>query len=146
MITDEIWKDVPSRPGIKVSNKGRVLLSPKTVPMPKGGVRVYTPEPRRGSVARASKTARHQYLKVQCSEHGNMKVHRLVCEAFHGPPPEGKSYVLHLDEDAHNNRPENLRWGSQKENLNAPGFIEYCKGRTGENSPTKKHLAKISRL
>ncbi|UOF79770.1 homing endonuclease [Caudoviricetes sp.] len=138
MITDEIWKDVPSRPGIKVSNKGRVLLSPKTVPMPKGGVRVYTPEPRRGSVARASKTARHQYLKVQCSEHGNMKVHRLVCEAFHGPAPFPGAVVIHIDENALNNEASNLRWGTQKENMNMPGFIEYCRARTGENSPAYK--------
>lgn len=114
MITDEIWKDVPSRPGIKVSNKGRVLLSPKTVPMPNGGVRVYIPEPRRGSVAKASKTARHQYLKVQCSEHGNMKVHRLVCEAFHGPAPFPGAVVIHIDENALNNDASNLRWGTQK--------------------------------
>jgi hypothetical protein len=26
----------------------------------------------------------------------------------------------------------------QKENLSAAGFIEYCRGRTGENSPTIK--------
>lgn len=66
---------------------------------------------------------------------GNMKVHRLVCEAFHGPAPSKRSVVIHLDEDATNNRPENLRWGTQKENLNMPGFIAYCKSRTGENSP-----------
>jgi hypothetical protein len=42
---------------------------------------------------------------------------------------------MHLDENSKNNRPENLAWGTQKENLNAPGFIEYCKGRTGKNNP-----------
>jgi hypothetical protein len=62
----------------------------------------------------------------------------LVCEAFHGPPPEGKPVVIHKDEDAHNNTPENLKWGTQKENLNAPGFIEHCKSRTGENNPYVK--------
>ena len=74
---------------------------------------------------------------------GNIKIHRAVCEAFHGPAPEGKPIVLHLDEDATNNRPENLRWGTQKENLNMPGFIDYCKGRTGEDSPVTKHRRKI---
>jgi len=45
------------------------------------------------------------------------KVHQLVCEAFHGPKPFEKAVVIHIDEDAHNNRPENLMWGTQKENL-----------------------------
>ena len=45
-----------------------------------------------------------------------MFVHRLVCEAFHGPAPEGKPYVLHWDGNPANNQPENLRWGSLKEN------------------------------
>lgn len=74
----------------------------------------------------------------------NYKIHRLVCEAFHGPAPEGKPYVLHADEDATNNRLENISWGSQKENLNASGFIEYCKSRTGDNNPYRKGLIKKS--
>lgn len=75
---------------------------------------------------------------------GNMKIHRLVCEAFHGAPPFAKAVVIHLDENAMNNKPENLRWGTQKENLNMPGFIAYCKTRTKENSPvTKGRMAKF---
>lgn len=66
------------------------------------------------------------------------KVHRLVCEAFNGPPPFQGAVCMHLDEDYRNNRPDNLAWGTQKENLNAPGFIAYCRSRTGENSPTAK--------
>jgi hypothetical protein len=60
-----------------------------------------------------------------------------VCEAFHGEPEKGQ-VCMHLDEDARNNRPENLAWGSQKENLNAPKFLEYCKGRVGDKSPSIK--------
>lgn len=141
---EEKWLPVPSKPEIMVSSLGRIKLPDREMPMPRGGIRTYTPKPTYGVTLKASKTARHTYKGLYNKFFGNLKVHRLVCEAFHGPPPEGKTYVLHLDEDAHNNKPENLRWGSQKENLNAPGFIEYCKGRTGENSPMKKHLAKIS--
>lgn len=71
-------------------------------------------------------------------------MHQLVCEAFHGPKPFDKAVVIHLDEDGLNNRAENLKWGTQKENLNAPGFIEYCRGRVGEDSPTIKHQRKKS--
>ena len=49
---------------------------------------------------------------------------------------------MHLDENARNNKPENLRWGTQKENLNAPGFIAYCKSRTGDNNPYRKGKAR----
>lgn len=66
------------------------------------------------------------------------KVARLVCEAFHGPCTDGAPICIHIDENARNNAPTNLRWGTQKENLNCPGFIAYCKGRTGENSTHAK--------
>jgi len=42
-------------------------------------------------------------------------VHGLVCRAFHGPKPRGKQ-VRHLDGVRANNRPENLQWGTAKEN------------------------------
>lgn len=73
--------------------------------------------------------------------HKTLKVARLVCEAFHGTAPETKPVCMHLDENARNNVPGNLAWGTQKENLNAPGFIAHCHGRTGANSPTFKARA-----
>lgn len=108
--------------------------------MPRGNIRKYKTQPTYGNKCRASKTARHEYMGVFNRKFGNMKIHRLICEAFHGPQPEGKPIVLHLDEDATNNNPENLRWGTQKENLNMPGFIEYCKSRTGDNNPYTKGM------
>ena len=71
---------------------------------------------------------------------GNIKIHRLVCEAFHGIAPFDRAVVLL------NNRPENLRWGTQKENLNMPNFIKYCKSRTGENSPVAKSIKRKLQL
>lgn len=73
-----------------------------------------------------------------------LKVARLVCEAFHGAPQQSDSVCMHRDENSRNNRPENLAWGTQKENLNAPGFLQYCRGRTGENSPTFKAKLKAA--
>jgi hypothetical protein len=138
----EEWRPVPSYLGVTASSFGRIKLPDSTAKMPHGGMREYKTKPIFGTKTKASKTARHEYFGVMSSKFGNLKVHRLVCEAFHGPPPDGKPFVLHADENALNNRPENLSWGSQKENLNASGFIEYCKSRTGENSPTSKGLAK----
>ena len=70
------------------------------------------------------------------------KVARLVCEAFNGEPPFDAAVCMHADENSRNNTPANLKWGTQKENLNAPGFLAYCRSRTGANSPTSKARAK----
>ena len=44
-------------------------------------------------------------------------VHRLVCEAFHGPQPTPKHGVAHNDGNAKNCSMYNLRWATQKENI-----------------------------
>jgi len=141
----EVWLPVPSKPEFMASSLGRIKLPAKIGQMPYGGTRIYDPKPTFGNKTRASKTARHEYMNVCSYRFGNIKVHRVVCEAFHGPAPFPRAVVIHLDEDATNNRAENLRWGTQKENLNAPGFIAYCKARTGENNPFIKGRAKKAR-
>ncbi len=135
---NEIWMPVPSKPGLMASSWGRVILPVREYKMPNGGVGVTRPCPTYGVKTKASKTARHEYMGLANRHFGNMKVHRLVCEAFHGPAPFARAVVIHLDEDATNNQPSNLRWGTQKENLNMPGFVAYCKARTGQNSPVVK--------
>lgn len=122
----EIWKPVPSLPGVLASSLGRILLPPRYRPMPSGGYRIYAPKPVVGSVSRSSKAARHTYRSVYNADLGHIKVHRAVCEAFHGAPPFDGAIVLHLDEDGHNNRPENLKWGTNKENLNMPKYLAWC--------------------
>lgn len=122
----EIWKPVPSQPGILASSLGRILLPPKYAPLRNGGYRFYETKPCFGSISRANKNAKHAYRNYWQRGRGNMKIHQLVCEAFHGPKPFPEAVVIHLDENALNNRPENLKWGTQKENLNMPKFKEYC--------------------
>ncbi len=138
----EEWRDVPSMPTIQASNWGRIRRLKRRGRMPNGGIRTYEANPTYGHITKARKDARHSYRGYYLRGIGNIKVHQAVCEAFHGPKPFPKAVVIHADEDGHNNRPENLRWGTQKENLNAPGFIAYCRSRTGENSPTTKARAR----
>lgn len=137
----EEWRPVPSVPGVIASSLGRVKFPDCTAKMPHGGSREYKTKPVFGTKTKASKTARHEYYGL-VNRGKNYKVHRLVCEAFHGPAPEGRCLVLHADENALNNRCENLSWGTQKENLNVSDFIDYCKSRTGENSPSAKSKSK----
>ncbi len=79
---------------------------------------------------------------VWCFRRKNHKVARLICEAFHGAPPASHAVCMHLNEDARDNRASNLAWGTQKQNLNFPGFLAYCRSRTGENNPHVKGRAK----
>ncbi len=138
----EIWKQVPHKPGIKVSNLGRYWLEPRRCEMPNGGIRQTITAPRLGIKTRASSRARHAYYAVYTKLYGNLKVHRLVCETFHGPPPFRRAVVIHINENSLDNRACNLRWGTQKENLNAPGYIAYCRSRTGNKSAWAKHKRK----
>ena len=132
MSSGEVWRDVPSVPGILVSSEGRVMVTPYRYPMPGGGMRPYGGQPYFGVW---HKTDGQFCVPVKRKTY---KVHLLVAEAFHGPPPFEGAVVMHLDENAANNRSDNLKWGTQKENLNASNFVEYRKNRTGEQSAWTK--------
>lgn len=43
-------------------------------------------------------------------------IHRMVAEAFIGPRPDNKPFVLHWDDDPSNNHVSNLRWGDRRDN------------------------------
>lgn len=129
MNTNETWRTIPSLNFAEASSLGRIRVIPYEAPLPNGGVRTYggTPSYGQWDGSRFIHRLRGKTYKVA----------RLVCEAFNGPAEQGQ-VCMHKDEDSRNNVPDNLAWGSQKENLNAPGFIEYCRTRTGDNSPVRK--------
>jgi hypothetical protein len=134
----EIWRTVPSVPRLLVSSEGRVMYLPYRKPVLNGaGERSYGGQPTFGVW---NKQDGRFIIVVNSSSDGGRrgqthKIHRLVAEAFHGPAPFEGAVVMHNDENAANNRASNLRWGTQKENLNAEGFLDYCRNRTGENNP-----------
>jgi hypothetical protein len=132
---DEQWRVVPSKPDIEASSWGRIKRKSRVGKMPHGGARMYAALPTYGCVRKSNKAASHTYKGYHYRGIGNVKVHRMVCEAFHGSAPAGKPYVLHLDENAHNNRPENLKWGTQKENLNMPKHRQYLAQIRGSRRP-----------
>lgn len=131
MKTKEIWRVVPDVPELLASSLGRLVTVPYVANANSGqGRKQYGGSPTYGQWDGA-RFIHHFRGKT-------FKVARLVCSAFHGTQPIDKPVCMHLDENSRNNTPENLAWGTQKENLNAPGFIEYCKSRIGENNPHTK--------
>lgn len=59
------------------------------------------------------------YLQLSIFADGryrNVRVHRIVCEAWHGPAPSSEHEVAHDDCDKSNNRPDNVSWKTYAEN------------------------------
>lgn len=97
----EEWRDT-QYPGYRVSSLGRVRGVTSSlmvgVRMPSGYLQV---------TITSNRSPTGKQLKAY--------VHRMVCEAFHGPQPEGLE-VRHRDGDNSNNRADNLCWGTRAEN------------------------------
>lgn len=64
------------------------------------------------------------------------RVNRLVCMAYHGPPPTLTCHARHLNGDHQDNRPLNLMWGTAKDNY-ADKKI-YGREATGERNSRAK--------
>lgn len=134
----EVWVKSPSFDFLSVSSWGRLLIDPTEAPLPNGGIRKYVTKPTYGTIQKVKEDYSRYVFTNRKRGINNKKVHQLVCEAFHGAKPTEDSVVMHIDDNPLNNNKDNLRWASQKENLNADKFIEYCKTRLGDLSPRKK--------
>lgn len=116
----EVWKDVPGyERHYQVSSHGRVRSLNRHVR-------------RRGTTTRFAKgrilrqfrnRTEGGYHTVNLRRDGKMEtryVHRLVCEAFHGPCPDGME-ASHADDVRQHNYPHNLSWQTHKENIRLRG-------------------------
>jgi len=106
-LADGEWRPCPGFSDYMVSSGGRVI---RIVRKPGGPVRELKPA-----------SAGSGYLFVVLGNgippQKQRYVHRIVCEAFHGPKPSPMHIVAHNDGDKTNNRADNLRWATQSENL-----------------------------
>ena len=114
MTEQEHWLPVVGYEGLyEVSDQGRVRSLDRCVRARDNGVRLAE-----GRLLNAT-TLRSGHKRVKLSNDTNCKmalVHRLVLEAFIGPAPEGKPLALHNNDIPDDNRIENLRWGSYRDN------------------------------
>lgn len=111
MMDEEVWKWVPGYEGhYAVSNQGRVR-SHKDQTEVTGA----TVMPQRVLKQRLNSNGRPCVNLHMDGEKKTHRVHRLVLEAFTGPPPSGME-ASHLNGDPTDNRFENLMWETHAEN------------------------------
>lgn len=108
----EVWKSIPGYEGIyEVSDLGRVRSLDRIVEHLGGERRV------EGRIRKLTANS-DGYLGVNLCKDGSTRrkrVHRIVLEAFVGPPEDGQE-CCHNNGDPADNRLENLRWGTAVEN------------------------------
>ena len=120
---EEIWKDIPGYGGLyQVSNLGRVRS------FQRNKEKILKPY-----------ITRNGYLLIALYKDKGAKaytVHRLVLSTFNPIENMNQLDVDHINTIRTDNRLENLRWTSRKENCNNPlSKIHYSESRKGENHP-----------
>lgn len=112
----EEWKDIEGYPDYMVSNQGRI----KSLRFGKEKILKLKVDKYGYNIICLYKNKKQKYISV----------HRLVAQTFI-PNTENKLCVDHINTDKLDNRVENLRWCTQKENNNNPLTL-------------KKHIGKLN--
>lgn len=126
----ETWKPIPGWEGYyEVSEAGLIRSVDRKIVTKAGWEQL-----RRGqTLSRHANDAGYLYSMASMeSVQKRIWVHRAVLEAFGSPRPTGK-VCMHIDNDPTNNRAENLKWGTQKEN------IQQCVREGRQHNMNKTH-------
>ena len=119
---NEIWKPIRDYEGLyEVSNLGRIK-------------RLGNDKNRKEKILKPYKN-KLGYLRVTLSKDNKVKymfIHRLVAIAFI-PNPENKPCIDHINAIPSDNRVENLRWATYKENMNNELTKEKLSGENSNN-------------
>lgn len=115
----EIWLPVKDFESIyAISNKGRLKTLQRVVNAGRGLIT----RPEKLWNAQNNNPLNYYTVTLKDALSGKFRhvsIHRLVAEAFL-PNPENKKCVDHINTDRHDNRVENLRWVTARENVNNP--------------------------
>lgn len=142
---EEIWKDVKNYEGFyQVSNLGKVRSLTRRVNRSRGGTQIS-----RGKILKPGNGKANKYWSVTFSKYGIMKtfyVHSLVADAFLPEEKPNCFVVDHINNNIDDNRAENLRYCSQRENLNSRSLVSqtgYVGVSFNTDSYIKKYRARI---
>ena len=128
----EIWKDIDGYEGYQVSNLGRVKsldrIDSNNHPLKGVILKPY--------ISNSGYLLVGLYKQQRCYK---KLVHRLVAEAFI-PNPDNNPEIDHISTIKTDNRVENLRWVTQKENINNP--LTKTKMRINARKPSKGKYGK----
>lgn len=132
---EEIWRPVKDYEGYyEVSNMGNVRSIDRVVERGKGFTR------RKSKILTTRKIG--GYICVGLTKKGIQKqkrVHRLIAQAFI-PNPENKPCIDHINTIKTDNRIENLKWVTYKENAQNPITAARCRSNTYTKEVIKKAL------
>ena len=136
----EIWRDIEGFEGLyQVSSEGRVICLERID---------INNHPVKEKILKSNKN-RNGYLQVVlCKEgkHKNITIHKLVASAFIDNP-DNKPCIDHINTDRTDNRVENLRWVSQKENCNNPiTKVNIAKSKIGNKHPMYGKISELNHL
>lgn len=129
---DEIWKPIDGYEGkYEVSNMGRIKSLPREA-WNGHGIMVLRERILRPGINSKGYESVNLYIK---NKRENVLIHQVVAKTFI-PNPEGKPCVDHINTIRRDNRVENLRWCTQKENCNNyVTKIKLSHSIRGENHP-----------
>ena len=104
-----IWRNIPQYSRYMVSNDGRVMAIHKC------------DNHKENYILKPRPKSKHPYpIYRVIGDDGKRRtvyLHTLVVRAFHGDKPNKYAVTRHLDGNPLNNTPENLAWGTAKENI-----------------------------
>lgn len=141
---EEIWKDIKEYEGLyQVSNKGNIRSLD----------RIVSHNNRKGNRILKGRVLscwydKYNYARITLSKNGKVckyLVHYIVASTFI-PNPENKPYIDHIDTNPSNNSIENLRWVTQKENINNKLTIEKMSGVNNHSSKPVLQFSKEGEL